>query len=120
MPLKVRLSPLASIERTAYPRFKRALTRHELHTLYAPAADERTFIEQHSQTDPLRLSMLVLLKTFQHLGYFPRLDKVPTAIVDHVRKVLTLPDRISIGYDHPRTLYRHHAAIRSYLKVTAY
>ncbi|CAA9333761.1 MAG: Mobile element protein, partial [uncultured Chloroflexia bacterium] len=111
---------MASIERTAYPRFKRALTRHELQTLYTPTADEQTFIEQQTQTDSLRLSMLVLLKTFQHLGYFPRLDKVPAAVVDHVRQALHLPTSVPIGYDHARTLYRHHATIRSYLKVTAY
>jgi TnpA family transposase len=111
---------MASIERTAYPRFKRALTRHELQTLYTPTADEQTFIEQQTQTDSLRLSMLVLLKTFQHLGYFPRLDKVPAAVVDHVRRALHLPTSVPIGYGHARTLYRHHATIRSYLKVTTY
>jgi hypothetical protein len=32
---------MASIERTAYPRFKPSLTANELHTLYCPTDDER-------------------------------------------------------------------------------
>jgi hypothetical protein len=30
---------VASIERTAYPRFKRLITAHELHLFFSPIAD---------------------------------------------------------------------------------
>ncbi|MBM4796600.1 hypothetical protein HXP44_32395 [Streptomyces sioyaensis] len=31
---------MTSIERTAYPRFKRLITAHELHLFYSPSRDE--------------------------------------------------------------------------------
>ena len=43
---------MASIERTAYPRFKPSLTADELQTLYCPTDDERTFIAAHARGKP--------------------------------------------------------------------
>ena len=64
------------------------------------------------------MSLLILLKSFQRLGYFPKLDEVPLDIVQHIRKSLTLNEQIIPGYEEPRTLYRHHQTIREYLRVT--
>jgi hypothetical protein len=52
---------MASIERTAYPRFKPSLTAHELQTLYGPTDDERAFIATHARGDAQQLTLLTLL-----------------------------------------------------------
>jgi hypothetical protein len=62
---------MASIERTAYPRFKAALSAQELQTLYAPTEEERAFVATHTRTDPQHLTLLALLKCHQSLGYLP-------------------------------------------------
>ena len=38
---------MASIERTAYPRFKRPPSTRELALVYTPTAEERAFVETH-------------------------------------------------------------------------
>jgi hypothetical protein len=37
---------MASIERTAYPRFKRSLTPQHLHALYTPTSEEMVFAQK--------------------------------------------------------------------------
>ena len=71
---------MASIERTAYPRFKPSLTANELQTLYCPTDDERAFIATHARGDAQQLTLLTLLKCQQHLGYLPALAEVPEQI----------------------------------------
>jgi Domain of unknown function (DUF4158) len=108
---------MASIERTAYPRFKRSPTPQHLHALYTPTDEELTFARKISRSLTHQLSLLVLLKSFQQLGYFPKLSDVPAAVVGHIRSCLSLLPAIEPEYDEARTLYRHHQAIRDYLRV---
>jgi Domain of unknown function (DUF4158) len=75
---------MASIERTAYPRFKPSLTANELQTLYCPTDDERALIATHARGDAQQLTLLTLLKCQQHLGYLPALAEVP----EHIRVYL--------------------------------
>lgn len=111
---------MASIERTAYPRFTPAPSSKDLLTLYTPTEDEVRFAQQATRSAPHQLTCLVLLKTFQRLGYFPRLSNVPGTIVLHLRSVLHCEEDVAVGFPEPRTLYRHHRVIREYLGVTAY
>jgi hypothetical protein len=57
-----RLEPgaVASIEHTAYPRFKAVLSAQELQTLYAPTEEEREFVATSARTDPQHLTLLTL------------------------------------------------------------
>src|SRR5215475_15730164 len=71
------LPAMASIERTAYPRFKPSLTANELRTLYEPTEDERALIATHARGDAQQLTLLTLLKCQQHLGYLPTLADIP-------------------------------------------
>jgi TnpA family transposase len=112
--------PMASIERTAYPRFTRTPTSRERHEGYTPTAPERACGTRAARTDRHLLGLLVLLKAFQRLGYFPRLEAVPAAVIAHLRSCLRLDAGIQPGYETPRTLYRHHQAIRDYLAVQPY
>ena len=111
---------MASIERTAYPRFKRHPTAAALNDLYTPSPEELAFAKKSARSDPHQLTFLSLLKSFQRLGYFPRLEDVPRPIVNHLHSCLRLEQETQLGYDEPRTLYRHYRAIRDFLQVRAY
>jgi hypothetical protein len=110
---------LASIERTAYPRLKRTLTVKERKEVYTPTQSEIKFARTVTRGEVPLLSLLLLLKTFQRLGYFPRLADIPTAIVNHVATQMGLAPGVmpAIG---TTTLYKYHRAIREYLKVIPY
>jgi hypothetical protein len=43
---------MASIERTAYPRFKLSLTANELQTPYEPTEEERDFVSTRGVKPP--------------------------------------------------------------------
>jgi hypothetical protein len=60
---------------------------------------------------------VVLLKSIQHLGYFPELAAIPWAVVQHIRLSLHLPAELLLGYDQDRTLRRHQDAILQYLAL---
>ena len=112
---------MASRERTAYPRFKPVIADRDLYNLYTPTDDDLQFLKQATTQEPvLRLNVMLLLKTFQSLGYFPDLDDIPNAIIQHIRMTLKIPQDVTPGYPNDRTLYRHYEAIRAHLNVRAF
>ncbi|NER26457.1 MAG: DUF4158 domain-containing protein [Symploca sp. SIO1C4] len=62
---------MTSIERTAYPRFKQYPEPSELAELYTPTEAELKLIKTRTKSHEGRLRLMVMLKTFQRLGYFP-------------------------------------------------
>ena len=68
---------MASIERTAYPRFKQELTDKELNKTYKPAQAELNFTRRYAKGESQQLTLLTLLKCHQNLGYLPSLENVP-------------------------------------------
>ena len=73
---------MPTVNETVYPRLKSIQSRRELVDLYTPAEGELELAEHSSKGEPVRLAFLVLLKTFQRLGYFITLRDVPRCIVD--------------------------------------
>jgi hypothetical protein len=72
-----------------------------------------------SKGAPARLAFLILLKTFQRLGYFIALRDVPRSIVEHIghdQGLLIVPDSMA-EYDGSGTRRRHVPIIRKYLRV---
>ena len=67
---------MPSIHDTAYPRLKSPLSEKELNEIFTPTAEEFDLAHSVAQSIPLRIVFLVLLKTFQRLGYFLPLHKV--------------------------------------------
>jgi hypothetical protein len=59
---------VASIERTAYPRFKRRPSAQELTEVYTPSAEELVFIREHARGPSPTLTVAVLLKSVQRLA----------------------------------------------------
>ena len=70
---------MASIERTAYPRYQRSLTPAELRLHYTLTDDERAWLQATTRGSARMLCCAVLLKAVQHLGYFPGLFHVLTS-----------------------------------------
>ena len=68
---------MASIERTAYPRFKRNPLAKELDALYTPTDDELSFTRVLARKAQPQFGLLLLLKSFQRLGYFPSVEDIP-------------------------------------------
>lgn len=108
---------MASIERTAYPRFKRYYTPNELKNIYTPTTDEKLFATEHTRNDNNNLNLLVALKSFQRLGYFPILSQIPLSIINHIKTVLSLSKELTIGYVNQRTYHRHQKLVREKIKV---
>jgi hypothetical protein len=61
---------MASIDRTAYPRFKRGISVRELRQAYSPSLDEVEWARDLTDTDDHLLSLMVWLKSCQRLGCF--------------------------------------------------
>lgn len=108
---------MTSIERTAYPRLKRQFTVKELTEIYTPSQAEIAFAYATTQGESNILNLIVLLKTFERLGYFSKLSDIPPQIINHVRSQLKFSEEIVFGYKNLKTMYRHRTAIRSYLQV---
>ena len=56
---------MTSIERTAYPRFKKTLTQAELDEFYTPTEEEINFVNKAAAGQSQQLSLAILLKSFQ-------------------------------------------------------
>ena len=82
---------MASIERTAYPRFRRLVTARELASL-SPSGDDVAWAREHTRSGEHLFSLVLSLVCFGQLGYFPRPGEVPVAVVEYVRRELGLPE----------------------------
>jgi hypothetical protein len=111
-----------TVHETAYPRLKRSVSRQELIDLYTPTQAEVALATKVSNGDAARLGFLILLKTFQRLGYFIALRDVPRSVVEHIghdQGMLIVPETIA-EYDESGTRRRHVPIIRQYLRVKSF
>ncbi len=111
---------MASIERTAYPQFKRNPVVRELVAAYTPTEGEIAFVAEHARQPAHRLTLAVLLKAFQRLGYFPALEDVPAAVVRHIRNELKYRAQVRPAPVAPNKRYRYYQRIRAFLQVRAF
>jgi hypothetical protein len=102
----------ASIERTAYPRFKRFLSARELHVFYTPQLEEIAWAKSQVRSAEHLLALMVQLKCFNRMGHFPSLDDVPDVVVAHIRRDLGLGEDVAAVYDSDRTRKSHRTLIR--------
>jgi TnpA family transposase len=113
---------MPTVHETAYPRLKSGVSRRELIDLYTPTQAELKVAARASKGESARLGFLVLLKTFQRLGYFIPLRDVPRSIVEHIghdRGMLIVPETME-EYDESGTRRRHVKIIRKYLCVQSF
>lgn len=104
---------MASVERTAHPRFRRFMSARELHVFYTPAAEEIAWARENASSDEHLLGLVIQFKTFSRLGYFPPLDEVPAEVTGHIRRGLRLPEATRPVYASTRTAERHRNLIRA-------
>lgn len=110
---------MPSLQDSAYPRLKQNVTDQELATIYTPTLDELSLAEQAVKGNSAKLGFLILLKTFQRLGYAVAVRSVPTAIMRHIAASVQLSAASTdlAGYDASGTRKRHLAIIRDYLHL---
>jgi len=113
---------MTSIERTAYPRFRkyRSLRDTEVTKFYTPTKEERILIEQLCEGQLYQLNFALLYKTFQRLGYFPDFNDIPKKIIDHIKIFFNTPLNLSIRYESDRTKRHHQQLIKELLNVPSF
>jgi hypothetical protein len=109
------------IDETAYRQLKASPTDRELRQLYTPTLDERLLAQQHTNGKPAMVTFLVLLKTFQHLGYPVSLASVPMPIVSYIANQMqcSITGQDLINYDLSGTRRRHLQIVRTHLHLVA-
>src|SRR4030042_3006253 len=111
--------PLPSINDTTYPRFRSTISNEELYKLYTPTFEEIEFANKRTKKEFPKLCFLVMLKSFQRLGYFVYIKDIPEVIVEHISKFLKIyytKDNLE-NYDRSGSRRRHLTVIRSYLNI---
>ncbi len=110
---------MARLDDTAYPRLKRLPTPSGLAAAYTPTWDEVIPANTTARGTAARVCILILLKTYQRLGYPVLLADVPTAVVAHIARSAGVTNPVSMaGYDASGTRQRHLIAIRAYVQVS--
>jgi hypothetical protein len=113
---------MPTVHETAYPRLKSSVSHRELTDLYTPTEAELELAGRACKGETARLCFLILLKTFQRLGYFVALRDVPRSIVEHIghdQGMLIVPETTE-EYDESGTRRRHVKIIRKYLRVQSF
>jgi uncharacterized protein DUF4158 len=106
---------------TAYPRLPAEPGPAELEA-FTPEPAELAFARQKTRHPGPRLALLVLLKTFQHLGRVIRLTDMPTGIIDHIAAAAGLTGNTDelAGYGDTTYRVRLAALVRGYVGVVGY
>ena len=102
---------MTSIERTAYPQFKRLTSARVLHVFFTPTEDEAAWAQERTETESL-LALLVDLKCFQRMARFCSREEIPHAVTDHVRHCLALAPETEAGHGTDRTMRLHRSLVR--------
>jgi TnpA family transposase len=113
---------MTAIHETAYPRIRSNITDKELETLYTPSELEIKFAASNTQAPVQKLGLLVLLKTFQRLGYFPMLPTIPRRVIRHIATSAGLEDVVADleNYELVGSRKKHLPLIRDWLHIKAF
>ncbi|GAB3701491.1 DUF4158 domain-containing protein [Nocardiopsis sp. NPDC006832] len=63
---------MTSIERTAYPQFKRLTSARMLHVSFTPNADEIGWARERTSAPEALFAVVLALKCYQKMARFPR------------------------------------------------
>ena len=111
---------MISITKTAYPRFKKIYSKEELVQFFQPSEPDLQFINKHTRKEELKLTLLTLLKSHQHLGYFPNIPSVPKSLRHYLASCLSLSKDLELvapADNNKSTFYRYRQVIRIYIGV---
>ena len=107
---------------TSYGVLNTSPSMQELDQAFTPDLFELIFAGQRTRQPASLVGLLLLLKTFQRLGYFVQVSDIPLSVVRHVSRAAgfpNVPEDLS-GYDSSTTRREHMAMVRSYIGVTAF
>ena len=103
---------MTSIERTAYPQFRRLTSARVLHVFFTPSEDEAAWARERTETPESLLALLVDLKCFQRMARFCSREEIPHAVTDHVRHCLGLSPEVEPDHGAARTMRLHRSQVR--------
>jgi hypothetical protein len=113
---------MPGIRDTAYPQLKSTPSAKELEEVYTSNLVELVWAEKRTRERTPHIGLLVLLKTFQRLGYFVMLSDVSLPILEHVAQCAGYEavheDLIRYGASSVRS--RHMLLVRDYVGVKAW
>lgn len=113
---------MLSPQDTAYPVLKSSPSARELDEVFTPTLFELGFAEKKTRDAIPRLGLLILLKTFQRLGYFVKLSETPKSVVRHIAATAGYPEqpaRMS-DYDSSSLRFRHMGFVLAWVGVSAF
>lgn len=113
---------MPNISDTAYPRLKATPSNKELEKIFTPTPEEWRFAWERTSSELQTLRLLIWLKVFQRLGYFPAQDEIPAKIIEHIADSISTVQSSDVlaNYDQNSLKWVHHSIVREYLGVTAY
>jgi len=113
---------MPALKETAYPYFPKNIKPEELDRVYTPTVKEIEYTKTFTRTKEARYCFLVLLKSFQRLGYFTRVSSVPLIVSKYIANAINFPNfkKALKNYDESRLKRQHINKIRSFLKVKAF
>jgi TnpA family transposase len=114
---------MTSIERTAYPRFKKAFTDKELELIFQPTEEESAFVKKQARKSYYSLTLMTLLKCQQYLGYSPAIEDIPMQVKNYLRGQLGLMSLVELLEDrdtNKKTFKLYRQAIRAFLEIKPY
>lgn len=113
---------MTAIHETAYPRVRSNLGDQELQELYTPTVDDVVFVRRVTKTAVTELGLVLLLKTFQRLGYFPSFEALPPRLIHHIAGAIGTqdPDESLQQYEAGGYRWRHLPLVRDHLGIHAF
>ncbi len=111
-----------AIHETAYPRIRSSITETEMVEIYTPEKDELAFVNKNAKTPSTKLGLLLLLKFFQRLGYFPDFNDIPFQVIEYIAIAAGFKNIKSNIKSYTKTKARktHMEIIRNYMSINSY
>jgi Domain of unknown function (DUF4158) len=104
---------MTSIERTAYPQFRRLTSGRVLHVFFTPAAEEIAWAQERTASPESLFALVLALKCFQKMARFCPLEEIPEAVTGHVRRCLGLDPETVPDHGAARTAKWHRKQVRA-------
>jgi len=110
---------LPIVQETAYPCFRKRTKAKDLVEFYTPTQEELSYVNGFIRNRNAKLGFLILLKSFQRLGYFKPATSVPADIVKHIAASIgcTYSARTIKEYERSRNKWNHVDRIRQFMDV---
>ena len=96
----------------------RVVSGRELAEAFSPTDAEVEWARGRTQDQQHLLALVVWLKSFQRLGYFPKVEDVPLVVIGHVRAALGLGEGAELERAAVRSAKRHRKFVRERMGVT--